>query len=194
MGETETVAAEGVVAFGDFVLDLQGISDDGLSRAIFVVRRLLRGLKPRGVLLADFHYSLRERCHDERFGDFTPQLAGAIVHFGLAHRGLRLGDTPGQLGSAPKRKLLLDAISKVAVLGRIESARAIDTATEHRDRVFPSAHGLRVEGGRADSRVRCLQRGIVCARLCHESIDQRSRDDDGVGRFDRSRVIGRARV
>ena len=88
VGETETVGAESVVAFGDFVLDLQGISDDGLSRAIFVVRRLLRGLKPRGVLLADFHYSLRERCHDERFGDFTPQLAGAIVHFGLAHRGL----------------------------------------------------------------------------------------------------------
>ena len=183
------VGAKSVVTLGNFVLDLQRVSHDSLTRAILVVRSLGRGLDPREVLLADVHHALGQRGHEQRLRDLGSQLLRAIVHFRLAHRGLRFSDAPCELGPSPQRQLLLDTVSEIAVFRCAETARAINAATEHRHRVIPSADRLGVERGRTHARVGGLERRIVRARFGDQAVDVGGRDDHRIRRCDELHIL-----
>ena len=106
-----------------------------------------------------------------------------------AHRSLRFGDAPCQLGPSPQGQLLFHAVSKIAVFRRVETARAIDAAAEQRRWIFPSADRLRVERRGAHAGVSGLERRIVRARFRDETIDVVSCDDNDVGRRDGFRIF-----
>ena len=71
MCKTTAIAPQGVIALGDFVLNLERISDVSLTSAILVFCGLSRGFEQGKVFLPDLDHALGQRRHEQALRDFA---------------------------------------------------------------------------------------------------------------------------
>src|SRR6266568_1761627 len=94
-----------------------------------------------------------------------------------------------KLGTPPQRQLLLNAVRQVAILVRLKSFIAVNTATEHRHWVFPGADRLCVQFGGMYTGISGFEGWIVRASLGDEPVNKIGGDGSGIGRLGWWRVV-----
>jgi hypothetical protein len=94
--------------------------------------------------------------------------------------GFGLRQSSSCLGFAEERKLLLNPVKEIAIIGAPFAVRAHDTELRHR--VIPGTNGRGIPRRRIGTRISGAQCRMVRARFFNEGFDPLRRNHDGICR------------